>query len=64
MEASNFNKNHPELQEGEVFFMNKPDGEEVGELHGIESHRLGQDAYTSNGVVIEGWKPMFVRFKQ
>lgn len=63
MESTNFNKNHPEKLEGEVFFMNKPNDEEVGELYGIESYRLGENAYDNRGNIVQNFKPMFVRFK-
>jgi len=64
IKPSNYNENHPELREGEYFFMNKPLEEEIGELNDnvVDSYRLGQIAFDNQGRIVEGFQPIFVTF--
>ena len=52
-----FNKTHPELKEGEVFLTNGT----VSDFHKIrcESKRLGGQAYSKQGNIVEGLRPVF-----
>lgn len=67
-------KNHPEIQEGEIFLSNKfpvldplyssgPDPKIVSEFDAINwsTKRAGIIAYDTNGNVIEGAFPVFVQ---
>jgi len=61
-----YNKNHPELREGEFFLMNifpSTDDDLLGEFRtlGWEKKRLGSVAYTPDGKRIKFALPVFIQ---
>lgn len=55
---------HPEQQEGEIFIINAKDGENWSKYPDwIESLRLGEVAYSTDGKIVPGHKPLFGKLK-
>lgn len=59
----NFNRNHPEMKDGERFLINSKDGEDW-DHPSWDTIRYGEVAYDNNGNVIEGRRPVFVTIKK
>jgi len=48
------NRTHPECREGEVWVGNTNSNKERPELYGLETYRLGEQAYDINGQKLVG----------
>jgi hypothetical protein len=59
MEEKNFNRNHPELREGEVWLTNIWTDDQVRIGHATK--RVGVTAYDIYGQAVQGMLPVFVQ---
>jgi hypothetical protein len=58
----NYNKTHPELRDGEMFLTNCV--EETYDPIGWNTKRMGAVAYTTGGVPLPKYRPVFVQRKE
>ena len=52
-----FNETHPELRDGEIFVTNTANPEMTN--IGWKTKRIGNTAYSINGLIVSGLRPVF-----
>lgn len=60
--TKNFNTDHPEIRQGEVWVANATP-EEIEEIN-WKTRRVGHQAYNSSGKPIPGVKPVFIQVEE
>lgn len=64
MAASDFNRNHPELQEGEVFITNAGANDTSWHQMIWKTKRMGNVAYSKHGEQMPSLRPIFVQISE